>query len=102
MTAPVITPHGSLKGVATCGRCGFSWVRASHEARWARTCPDCTTIARRPPKVAPAPLHDPSQPLVTYLGARATLYSAAIRHALGAIRMGKVAEAERVLSDVAI
>ena len=90
-----------MKGVATCRRCGFQWVRGADEGRWARMCPDCATIPRRPPPVTPAPLHDPQQPLVTYLGVRAALYGAAIRHALGALRMGKYAEAERVLRDVA-
>ena len=39
--------------------------------------------------------------LATYLDARAALQGAAIRHAIGAMRMGKYTEAERVLRAVA-
>ena len=89
-----------MKGVATCRRCGFQWVRGADEARWARMCEDCATVDLHP-KPAEIPLNDPRQPLVTYLGARVASLSYAVRLALGAMRMGKYAEAERVLRDVA-
>ena len=91
-----------MKGVATCGRCGFQWVRSPDEARWARTCVDCAAVS--PPRtrlVEPSmPLRDPRQPLVTYLGVRVADLSAAIRTALLALWDGKPAEAERVLRAV--
>ena len=91
-----------VKGVATCGRCGFQWVRGPDEARWARTCVDCVDVP--PPRAHHAeqsmPLRDPRQPLVTYLGVRSALYGTAARHALAAMRVGRYREAERVLSDV--
>ena len=90
-----------MKGVSTCTRCGFQWVRSPEEAKYARTCADCVTVSLRRERVTPMPLLDPRQPLVTSLGVRAALYGAAVRHALGALRMGKVAEAERVLRNVA-
>ena len=91
-----------VKGVATCGRCGFQWVRGPDEARWARTCTDCVDVCPpRPRLVEPSmPLRDPRQPLVTYLGVRVADLSAAVRTALAALWESKPAEAQRVLQRV--
>ena len=90
-----------MKGVATCGRCGFQWVRGPEEARWARTCADCATVRRRPGPEPDMALDDPRQPLVTSLGVRVAHLSFAVHLALGALRMGKYAEAQQVLREVA-
>ena len=75
-----------------CAVCGTEWEHQGTRGPAPKLCADCQS---------PDQTRDRSVPLVTYLGVRVAALSYAVRLALSELRRGKVAEAERVLRDVA-